>query len=129
MPRKFKYLIRTRHGTPYRQLSLAGIVRDAGLRGVTPHTLKRTAMEYAHQMRVGVMAASKMLGTTPETLLGYYTDWEHLREGTAKGAYDDRAARRRLRTRKFTGPEPDDRVRNRDRPYKPRRRKPAKPVA
>ena len=91
MSRQFKYLIRTRHGTPYRELSIAAIVRDAGLRRVSPHTLKRTAMEYAHQMRVGLMAASKILGTTPVTLLGYYTDWEHVRETTAKSAFDDRA--------------------------------------
>jgi hypothetical protein len=80
-------------------------------------------------MRVGLMPASKILGTTAKTLLGYYTDWEHPRETTAKSAFDDRAARRRLRTRKFVGPEPDDRVRNRDRPYKPRRRKPTRPAA
>jgi hypothetical protein len=123
-PRPIKYVVHKRYGEGFKSpLVLGPVARDAGLgRGIGMHVLKHTAVEYAHEMRVGITAAAAMLGTTKETLLECYTDWERLHECTAKQAYDDREARQRLRAMRVHGAEPDDQIRFYDKPYRPRSR-------
>jgi len=119
-----KYLIRPPGGgnyDSYLNVQFRKLCNDAGLsRDVTIHSLKHTAVSWAHQRGISLAAAEQMLGTTAETLLSHYVHWGRDSRITAKGEFNDRASRRKLRNIHHHDPAPDDRVRPYDRPFRGR---------
>jgi hypothetical protein len=124
--KKHKYLIRKRTGGHYLSnlwSPFKTLVRDAGLGSeVTIHVLKHTAVNWCHQRGFKIEFTAKMLGTRPETLRRYYTDWESEQSDEAALAeFDDpanRASWRDVRKGHRYQEEADDRVRERDKPFK-----------
>lgn len=76
---KVRYVVLDRNGQPYRNnmdTNFRRLVRGAGFRGVTVHTLKHTAVNFCYQRGQTRSATAVMLGTTELTLNQYYTDWK-----------------------------------------------------
>jgi integrase len=94
----------------------ADLCRDAGLDDATVHTLKHTAVSWAHQRGITLVAAEQILGTSGETLLKHYSHWGEESRRTGKQEFNDRASRRKLRKLHHFEAKPGDRVRRADRP-------------
>jgi integrase len=94
----------------------AAVCRDAGLVNATVHTLKHTAVSWAHQRGITLAAAEQIFGTTAETLLKYYAHWGEESRRSGKEEFNDRASRRKLRKLHHSEEKPGDRVRVADRP-------------
>ncbi|WP_298372349.1 hypothetical protein [uncultured Bradyrhizobium sp.] len=124
---KHKYLIRPPGGGNYKtylNVQFRKLCNNAGLsRDVTIHSLKHTAVSWAYQRGVSLAAAEQMLGTSAETLLAHYVHWGHDSRISAKDEFNNYASRRKLRAIHHHDPEPDDRVRPYDRPFKGRTRR------
>lgn len=116
-----KFLIRQRTGPHYRSHLHYPFKRLAKLAGLGPevtiHTLKHTAVNWALQAGYSMPAIAKMLGTSVETLLSYYTDWGVALDETALAEFDDCARHEAWRARKQYEVEPDDKVRVYDKPF------------
>lgn len=123
-----RYLILDKNLQPYRDhlcREFNALVREVGLRGVSVHTLKHTAVNYAYQAGQTRKNAAVMLGTTENTLNGYYRDW--LEESDAQqilAQYDDPARAAAFRAIRHSEPLKAARPRNFAKPFKqPKQRK------
>ena len=96
----------------------ADLCDDAGIEGATVHTLKHTAMSWANQRGITLLAAEQVLGTTAETLLKHYTHWGDESRRTGKQEFDDGASRRKLRRLHHPEQKQGERVRRADRPVR-----------
>lgn len=96
------------------------LCEDAGVDNVLVHSLKHTAVTWAHDRGISLQAAEQMLGTSAETLLKYYAHWGEQSRRTAKAEFNDGASRRKLRKLHHFEARPGDRVRRADRPVRKR---------
>ncbi|WP_334356962.1 hypothetical protein [Bradyrhizobium sp. AZCC 2176] len=113
--KKQRYLIRKKNDKHYSSLSLASVVKDAGLpANYTEHSLRRTAVEEAHLQCWSLATATHMIGMTAEILLKSYTDWNERAarsEAQALREANSKQKARALRDVEYTMPEDSDRVR------------------
>jgi hypothetical protein len=116
--KKQRYLVRQSNGRPYKRLSLAGIVKDAGLpANYTEHALRRTAVEEAHLQCWSMPTASHMCGMSADVLLKFYTDWNERAarsEAQALREANSKTNAKALRGAEYASEEDGDRVRHRE---------------
>jgi hypothetical protein len=89
---------------------------------VTVHTLKHTSVNWAYQAGHSLAAAEVMLGTSQQTLRGYYTDWkDDSSHGEILKSYDDPVRRKAFRAIRHADPLKVPRHRRFAAPFKPRK--------
>jgi integrase len=117
-----RYVILDRNRQPYRNhldRPFKRLVKEVGLKNVSVHTLKHTAVNYAHQRKQTRRAAALMLGTTEETLSLYYTDWaEEASHDAILQSYDDPAKEATFRSLRHLDPLIEPRLRRFAKPFK-----------
>ncbi|MDF0498256.1 hypothetical protein [Bradyrhizobium yuanmingense] len=123
-----RYLILDRNRQPYRThfwRPFSRLVKEVGLKDVSVHTLKHTAVNYAHQRGQSRTGAALMLGTTEQTLSTYYTDWnsEAGHEELLK-SYDDPRKETAFRAIRHLEPLAEPRPRRFVQPLRPDEQRP-----